>query len=71
VELAQLQLALLPAAARQPPATHSTAIGHGDLCRFLRQIVRDEPPAGQGVAARAAPALDGRFAEGGGPPGRH
>jgi hypothetical protein len=41
----QLQLDLLPAAARPPPATLSTVMGHGELRRLLRQIVRDDPTA--------------------------
>ncbi len=43
--LAQLPLALLPAAARPAPAALSTVIGHGELRRLLRQIVGDDPPA--------------------------
>jgi hypothetical protein len=42
---AQLQLALLPPAARPPPATLSTVIGHGEFRRLIRQIVRDDPSA--------------------------
>ncbi len=36
---AQLQLALLPSAARSPSASLSTVISHGELRRLLRQIV--------------------------------
>ncbi len=39
--LAQLQLALLPAAASPPPAALSTVIRHGELRRLIRQIVGD------------------------------
>ncbi len=38
---AQLQLALLPPAARPPPAALPTVIRHGEFRRLLRQIVRD------------------------------
>jgi len=53
---AQLQLALLPSAARPPTATLSTVIGHGELRRLLRQIVRDPPPAGPATDALVEPA---------------
>ncbi len=53
--LAQLHLALLPSAARLPTVTLSTAIGYGELCRLLRQIVRD-PPAGPATDAPVEPA---------------
>ena len=57
---AQLQLDLLPAAARPPPATLSTVIGHGELRRLLRQIVRTEPAADPGpTTALPATALLG------------
>ena len=57
---AQLQLDLLPAAARPPPATLSTVIGHGELRRLLRQIVRTEPAADPGpTTALPATALQG------------
>ena len=49
-----LQLALLPAAARPPPATLSTVIGHGELRRLLRQVTRDDPPADPPAVAAAA-----------------
>jgi hypothetical protein len=62
---AQLQLALLPAAARPPPATLSTVIGHGELRRLLRQIVRGETEADEGAAAEGAAA--GEPASGPGP----
>ncbi len=51
----QLQLALLPAAARPPPAALSTVIGHGELCSLLRQVVRDDPPAASAAVAVVAP----------------
>jgi hypothetical protein len=51
----QLQLALLSAAARPPPAALSTVIGHGELRRRLRQIVRDDPPAASAAVAVVAP----------------
>ena len=54
---ARLQLELLPAAARPPPATLSTVIGHGELRRLLRHIVHDEPPASMAVVAAATPEL--------------
>jgi hypothetical protein len=47
---AQLQLALLPPAARPPPANLSTVIGHGEFRRLLRQIVRDDPAASSATA---------------------
>jgi hypothetical protein len=52
---ARLQLELLPAAVRPPPATLATVIGHGELRRLLRQIVRDDPPADPVVLADAPP----------------
>ena len=45
----QLQLGLLPPAARPPPATLSTVISHGEFRRLLRQIVRDDPSASSAV----------------------
>ena len=57
---AQLQLDLLPAAARPPPTTLSTVIGHGELRRLLRQIVRTEPAADPGpTTALPGTALQG------------
>ncbi len=61
--LAQLQLALLPAAARPAPVALSTVIGHGELHCLLCQIVSDDPPAAQtpcevvdqGATARQGP----------------
>jgi hypothetical protein len=53
---AQLQLALLPAAARPPPAALSMVIGHGELRRLLRQIVRDDAPAVSTAIAVPPPA---------------
>jgi len=61
----QLQLALLPAATRPAPATLSTVIGHGELRRLLRQIVRSDTPAVAAAGATAvapAPAPDPRCA---------
>ena len=52
-----LQLELLQAAARPPPVTFSTVIGHGELCHLLCQIVRDDPPASTAVVAAATPEL--------------
>ena len=46
---AQLQLDLLPAAVRPSPASFSAVIGHGELRRLLRQIVRESPAAGSGL----------------------
>jgi hypothetical protein len=54
---AQLQLSLLPPAARPPPATLSTVIGHGEFRRLLRQIDRDAPVARSVAAAPVPPAL--------------
>ena len=51
----QLQLALLPAAARPPPTALSTVIGHGELRRLLRQIVRDDPAAASAAVAGVTP----------------
>ena len=58
--LEQLQLDLLPANARLPPANISTVIGHGEFRRLLRQIVQDDPsqsvlatPLAAGVAGGA------------------
>ena len=48
----QLQLGLLPPAARPPPATLSTVISHGEFRRLLRQIVRDDPSASSAVPPR-------------------
>ena len=45
--LARLQLSLLPAAARPLPATLATVIGHGELRRLLRQVVRSCSPETQ------------------------
>ena len=65
---AQLQLALLPSAARPPPASLSTVIGHGELRRLLRQIVSDSPPASPvatpPVAPEAAPGPGGARSKG-------
>ena len=52
---ARLQLELLPAAVRPPPATLSTVISHGELRRLLRLIVRDELPASPVALATAPP----------------
>ena len=41
--LGQLQLDLLPAAARPSPANLSAVIGHGEFRRLLRRIVQDDP----------------------------
>ena len=51
--LEQLQLDLLPAKARLPPANISTVIGHGEFRRLLRQILRDDP-AQSGLATPPA-----------------
>ena len=50
----QLQLGLLPPAARPPPATLSTVISHGEFRRLLRQIVRDDPSASSGECVEFA-----------------
>ena len=56
----RLQLTLLPAAAHPPPATLSTVIGHGELRRLLRQIVRTDQPAGPaGVASVSLGSIQG------------
>jgi hypothetical protein len=52
----QLQLALLPAAARPSPAALSTVIGFGELRRLLRQMVRDDAPAVSTAIAVTPPA---------------
>ncbi len=54
---AQLQLALLRPAARPPPATLSTVIGHGDFRRLLRRIVRNDPSASSAGAPPAPPVV--------------
>ena len=53
--LEQLQLDLLPANARLPPANISTVIGHGEFRRLLRQILRDDPAQ----SGRATPPAGG------------
>jgi hypothetical protein len=52
----QLQLALLPTAARHPPAALSMVIRHRELRRLLRQIVRDDAPALSTAIAVTPPA---------------
>ena len=61
---AQLQLALLPSAARPPPASLSTVIGHGELRRLLRQIVSDDPPASPAATPPVAPGPGGARSKG-------
>ena len=59
--LAKLQLALLPAAARPPPAAFSTVIGHGEFRRLLRQAVvsDDRLPAPADVTGEAPASVPG------------
>ena len=52
---ARLQLTLLPAAVRPPPATLATVMPHGELRRLLRQVVRDDPLVGPATVADVAP----------------
>jgi hypothetical protein len=54
---AQLQLALHQPAARPPPTTLSTVIGHGEFRHLLRQIIRDDPSASSAAVLPIPPVV--------------
>ena len=61
---AQLQLDLLPAAARPPRASLATVIGHGELRRLLRQVDRGEPTEDTAPPLVAPPVLSATHSSG-------
>ena len=61
---AQLQLDLLPAAARPPRASLATVIGHGELRRLLRQVDRGEPTEDTAPPSVAPPGLGATHSSG-------